>query len=275
MRVLVAIKRVPDPDNANKIRPSGDGKALDTSSVSEVTNPFDEFALETALRLTEDGRSPRDRLGEVVVVTLGATSAEMSLRAALALGADRAIRVEASDDDLDGHITALALAELARRLDPQLIVLGKQTVDGDTGQVGPQLAARLGWPQATMVSALSHEHGMLRATCDIDEGNVALMLHLPAVVTVDVRVVGGDRVRNTLTPVEFRYADGVRFASVPAIMRAKRKPLTVVPLREVTTHRPKVRYVGFESPPHRRPGCVHVTNISALLAKLRGEAKVV
>src|SRR6478735_2017933 len=132
VKVLVALKRVADPDNANKVKISPSGDAIDTSGLEWKINPFDEYALEAALRLTENGQAPKKREGEVVVVTLGPKDTETTLRAALATGADRALRVEAEDGALDGRVVAHALKKLIDAEKPDLVLLGKQAVDGDS-----------------------------------------------------------------------------------------------------------------------------------------------
>src|SRR3982751_1487026 len=140
VKILVPIKRVADPDNANKVRIGAGGQRVDTGNLEWKLNPFDEYALEAALRLNEDGKAPKQRLGEVVAVTVGPKETETSLRSALATGADRAIRVEANDEQLDGRLVALALRRLVEEEKPDLILMGKQAVDGDTNQVGQILA---------------------------------------------------------------------------------------------------------------------------------------
>jgi len=159
VKVLVALKRVADPDNANKVKVSPAGDALDTSGLEWKTNPFDEYALEAALRLTENGKAPKKREGEVVVVTLAPKEAETMLRAALATGADRAIRIEANDADLDGRLVAHALKAIALAEKPDLILLGKQAVDGDSNQVGQRLAELLDFPMATFAATIKEETG--------------------------------------------------------------------------------------------------------------------
>src|SRR5579859_101867 len=152
VKVLVTLKRVADPDNANKVKinaPAGGlAPKIETAGLEWKPNPFDEYAIETALRLTENGTNVKARLGEVVVVTFGPPEADQTLRGALATGCDRAIRVEATDDQLDGDIIARGLAKLAQDLKVDLVVVGNQSADAETAQVGPLLAEYLGWPQA-------------------------------------------------------------------------------------------------------------------------------
>lgn len=275
MKILVSVKRVADPDNANKIRVTGDGRQFDTSGLSETTNPFDEYALEAALRLTEDGRAPKERLGEVVVATLGPASSDATLRAALAMGADRGTRVEATDEALDGALVASALAALVRREQPDLVLLGKQAVDGDSNQVGQRLAELLDWPQATFAAVVKEEQdNALLVGRELDGGVGWLRLRLPAVVTVDLRIVTGRGVLSKHTPLDFSYRDGVRFTALPAIMKAKRKPLNLLQLNElVDAPGPSTSCLHREIPP-KRPGGRRVGSVSELVDCLVQDKKV-
>ena len=161
MKILVPLKRVADPDNANKVKIPAGGATIDTTGLEWKPNPFDEYALEAALRLTENGASPKVRKGEVVVVSFGPKEIEPTLRSALATGADRAIRVDAKDDQLDGALVARALKALVEKEKPDVVVMGKQAVDGDSNQVGQILAQHLGWPQATFAATILEEAGAL------------------------------------------------------------------------------------------------------------------
>ncbi len=265
MKVLVALKRVADPDNANKIKIPPSGEKIDTAGLEWKLNPFDDYALETALRLTENGKNPKARLGEVVVVTLGPKECETTLRAALATGADRAIRVEATDEELDGRIVAAALKTIIAEEKPDLVLMGKQAVDGDNNQVGQSVAELLDWPMATFAATITEEDG----------GVLTLKLGLPAVVTVDLRIVAPTSVYSAQTDRAHKYAEGVRFAALPAIMAAKKKPLVVKPLAEVAGGMSRTaHYSKFEPPPQRKAG-VKVQDVAELVAKLAGEAKVI
>ena len=277
MKVLVALKRVADPDNANKVKISPTGDAIDTTGLEWKTNPFDEYALEAALRLTENGKAPKKREGEVVVVTLGPKESETMLRAALATGADRAIRIETNDNELDGRLVAIALKAIVDSEKPDLILLGKQAVDGDSNQVGQRLAELLDYPMATFAATIKEETGALLVGREVDGGVLTLRVTLPAVVTVDLRIVAPTSVYSKLTQAEagFKHGDGVRFAPLPAIMAAKKKPLDVKTLAELvpgaalTTH-----YLKFERPPQRAAG-VKVKDVSELVEKLANVAKVI
>lgn len=273
MKILVPLKRVSDPDNANKVKPKGD--SVDTSGLEWKLNPFDEYALEAALRLTEDGKSPKERKGEVVVVTLGPKECDEKLRTALATGADRAIRVEANDEKLDGRMVARALASIVGEEKPDLIVMGKQAVDGDSNYVGQALAELLDYPMATFAATIKQEASGVLVGREVDGGLCTLRLGLPALVTVDLRIVAADSVYSTHTDPAFRYNEGVRFAALPAIMKAKKKPLDVKELAPLLGDTSLVSsYGGFESPPARKAG-VRVADVAELVGKLADEAKVI
>ena len=275
MKVLVALKRVADPDNANKVKISPSGDAIDTTGLEWKTNPFDEYALEAALRLTENGKAPKKREGEVVVVTLGPKECETMLRAALATGADRAIRIEANDAELDGRLVAIALKAIVDAEKPDLILLGKQAVDGDSNQVGQRLAELLDWPMATFAATIKEEEGALLVGREVDGGVLTLRVKLPALVTVDLRIVAPHSVFSKVTEAGFKYNDGVRFAPLPAIMAAKKKPLDVKTLAELVPGAAlTTRYLKFERPAQRAAG-VKVKDVSELVEKLANVAKVI
>ena len=275
MKILVALKRVADPDNANKVKIPPSGEQVDTTGLEWKINPFDEYALEAALRLTENGKLPKKREGEVVVVTLGPKETETTLRSALATGADRAIRVDATDDQLDGHLVAQALEAVVKEEKPDAVLMGKQAVDGDANQVGQLLAERLDWPMATFAATIREEDGALLVGREVDGGVLALRVKYPALVTVDLRVVAPVSVYSLKTDPSFQYNEGVRFAALPAIMQAKRKPLAVKSLSDlVGDSKPVTRYTRFEAPPQRAAGVV-VADVAELVNKLSTEAKVI
>ncbi|MBI4705100.1 MAG: electron transfer flavoprotein subunit beta/FixA family protein [Deltaproteobacteria bacterium] len=274
MKILVALKRVADPDNANKVKIPPTGDRVETTGLEWKPNPFDEYALEAALRLTENGKQPKVRAGEVVVVTFGPKETEITLRAALATGADRAIRVDADDAQLDGLLVARALKAIALQEKPDLIMTGKQAVDGDTNQVGQILAELLDWPMATFCGTLEEDKGGLRAGREVDGGVLYVRLQFPALVTVDLRVVAPTSTYSLATDRGMKYNDGVRFAALPAIMQAKRKPLAVKPLSElVGAPALVVKYLRFVAPPARKAGVI-VPDVEQLVGKLKNEAKV-
>jgi electron transfer flavoprotein beta subunit len=275
VKVLVPLKRVADPDNANKIKIAAGGNAVDTTGLEWKTNPFDEYALEAALRLTENGKTPKQRLGEVVVVTLGPKEAEQTLRAALATGADRAVRIDATDDALDGRLVALALQSIALAEKPDVVLLGKQAVDGDSNQVGQRLAEHLDWPMATFAATIREEAGALLVGREVDGGVLTLRVKLPAVVTVDLRIVSPTSVYSAQTDQAHKYSEGVRFAPLPAIMAAKKKPLEVKALADVTSGAVLTTKTNkFERPQARSAG-VKVKDVAELVEKLSTVAKVI
>ena len=272
MRILVPLKRVADPDNANKINVSP--AKIDTAGLEWKPNPFDEYAVETALRLTENGTSPKARLGEVIVVTFGPKETETTLRASLATGADRAIRVDATDDQLDGDLVARALKALVDKEKPDLVLLGKQEVEGDANQVGQLLAEYLGWTQATFAGSIKSEGDKaLLVGREVDGGTLNIKVTLPAVVTVDLRIVASLSVASMHSPGH-KYADGVRFAALMAIMGAKKTPLAEVKLADLTADGAlKIKYTSFEAPAGRKAG-IKVKTVQELVQKLKTEAKV-
>jgi electron transfer flavoprotein beta subunit len=274
VKILVALKRVADPDNANKIKIAPQGNAVDTTGLEWKVNPFDEYALEAALRLTENGKAPKQRIGEVVAVTLGPKECEQTLRAALATGADRAIRIDTTDDALDGRLVALALKSLVDAEKPDVVLLGKQAVDGDSNQVGQRLAELLDWPMATFAATIREEAGALLVGREVDGGVLTLRVGLPALVTVDLRVVSPQSVYSVHTDPSHKYGDGVRFAPLPAIMAAKKKPLDVKPLAEVVPGAALTSRVAKYERPAARSAGVKVKDVSELVDKLMNTAKV-
>ncbi len=272
MRILVPLKRVADPDNANKIKVSS--AKIDTKGLENKPNPFDEYAVEAALRLTENGASPKARLGEVLVVTFGPKDTDTTLRSALATGADRAVRVDATDDRLDGDLVARALKTLVEKEKPDLVLLGKQEVEGDSNQVAQLLAEYLGWPQATFAGSIKSEADKaLVVGREVDGGTLSVRVTLPAVVSVDLRIVAPTSVQSVHSPGH-KYAEGVRFAALMAIMAAKKKPLVEVKLADLASDATlKVTYASFEPPVARKSG-IKVKTVEELVQKLRTEAKV-
>jgi electron transfer flavoprotein beta subunit len=275
VKILVAVKRVSDPDNLNKIKLSPQGK-IDATGLEPKPSPYDEYALETALRLTENGTNPKQRQGEVVVVTFGPKEAEQMLRAMLGTGADRAIRVDATDEALDGDVVARGLKGLVDKEKPDLVLLGYQQAEHESNEVGQMLAEHLGWPQATFAGAIQSEDDKALLVGREVEGAVArVRVTLPAVVTVLDKIVHPKSVQSKHTPATHTYADGVRFAALMAIMAAKKKPLAEMKLADLGVDpAPKVRYGASEMPPKRAAG-VKVKDVKELVTKLKTEAKVV
>jgi electron transfer flavoprotein beta subunit len=275
VRILVPLKLVVDPDLSNKVRVTEDGRGLVVSGSERKVNPFDEYALEAALRLTEDGSNPRQRFAEIIVATLGNHEADVMLRAGLATGADRAIRVPSEDGELDAASVAHVLARLVSRESCDLVLMGKQSSDGDGNEVGQRLAAILGWPQVTFVSKITGlADSRLELEREVDDGLQRLRVSLPAVVTVDLRIVTPEAVRSHQTPADFQYSPGVRFAPLPAIMKARKKSLEIRTISELhALVRPILRHIHYEIPPARACGRI-VSSANELVSLLASEAKV-
>jgi electron transfer flavoprotein beta subunit len=250
VKILVAIKPVPNPDEKVKIRPDGSGIVLD--NIKMVINPFCEIAVEEALRIKEK------QGGEVVILTIGPKEGEQQIRTALAMGGDRAILVEA-EKGLDSLAVAKYMAKVAGQENPDLVIMGKQAVDGDANQVGQILAALLSWPQASFASKLEFVADGKKAhvTREVDGGLETIEVTLPAVVTTDLRL------------------NEPRYASLPGIMKAKKKELKVIPGASLGVDAaPKVRLVSL-APPKERGGGRKVADVAELVAKLKNEAKVI
>jgi electron transfer flavoprotein beta subunit len=277
LKILVPLKRTADPDNANKIKIAPGGAKISTDGMPDKPNPFDEYAVETALRLTENGTNPKVRSAgdSVVVVAFGSKETGPILRQALAMGSDSAQLYDATDETLDGDLVARAIVKVVEKEKPDLIVMGKQAVDGDSNQVGQLVAEMLGWPSATFAMSidLAADKKTVTVGREVDGGVVKLKLTLPAVITVDLRIVGPKAVVNNVTPATHAYADGPRYAPLPMIMAAKKKPLTEAPLASLGVETQlKSRYVSYELPPPRKAG-IKVKDVPELLQKLRSEAK--
>ncbi|BFM51399.1 electron transfer flavoprotein subunit beta/FixA family protein [Marinomonas sp. THO17] len=249
MKILVSVKRVIDYNV--KVRVKADQTAVDLTNVKMSMNPFCEIAVEEAIRLKEKGIA-----SEVVAVSIGSKACQETLRTALALGADRAIQVEA-EDDVDSLSVAKLLAKVAQEEAADLIIMGKQAIDSDNNQTGQMLAALLDYPQATFASEVVIENGEAQVTREIDGGLQTLAVTLPAVVTTDLRL------------------NEPRFASLPNIMKAKRKPLDVKTPADLGVEiRSNVSVVSVTPPPERAGG-IKVGSVTELVDKLKNEAKVV
>jgi electron transfer flavoprotein beta subunit len=275
VKVLVAVKRVADPENLNKVKVTAQG-AIDATGLEPKASPYDEYALETALRLTENGANTKQRLGEVVVVTFGPKASEQMLRAMLGTGADRAIRVEATDEALDGDIVARGLKALAEREKPDLILVGYQQAEHESNEVGQMLAEHLGWPQATFASTLrSEDDKAIVVGREVEGGTAEIRCELPAVVCVNDKSVHPKSVQSKHTAASHAYPDGVRFAALMAIMAAKKKPLAEIKLADLVPDAAlRVHYTKAELPPKRGAG-TRVKDVKELVAKLKTEAKVI
>ena len=271
MKILVPLKRVPDPELKTKIK---DG-AIDLSGANWVVNTFDEYAVETALRLLENGESGTRDGGEVVVVTIGPEDAAQQLRSALAMGADRAIRVDAEDKSLDSRVVVQVLSKIIEQEKPDLILMGKQAVDGDANQVGQMLAGKLGVPQATFAASveLAADKKSVLVGREVDTGVEYKRIPLPGVVTVDLRIVSPKAVKNHVTPDSHAYPEGPRYASLKGIMAAKKKPMEQKKLSDFgVTHAPAIKELSVVLPPPRAAGQI-VADVPTLVKKLVEEAK--
>ena len=249
MKVLVPVKRVVDYNV--KVRVKSDGSGVDTANVKMSMNPFDEIALEEAMRLKEAGK-----VTEVLAVSCGVAQCQETLRTAMAIGADRGILVETSEQ-LEPLAVAKLLKAVADKEQPQLIILGKQAIDDDCNQTGQMLAALLGWPQATFASKVVLEDNKVTVTREVDGGSETLVLTLPAIVTTDLRL------------------NEPRYVTLPNIMKAKKKPLDTVKPDELgvdcTARLTTLKIVE----PAKRSAGIKVPDVATLLAKLRNEAKVI
>lgn len=249
MKILVAIKRVVDYNV--KVRPTSDGKGVDIANAKKSINPFCEIAVEEAVRLKEANLAD-----EVVVVSVGSDAVQEQLRTAMALGADRAIQIK-SDSDLEPLAIAKALAAIVAQEQPGLVILGKQSIDGDNNQTGQMLAALTNLPQGTFASEVIVSDSDVKVTREVDGGLQTLSLSLPAIITTDLRL------------------NEPRYASLPNIMKAKRKPLAVTDLSELGIDaQPKVIITAIEAPAQRKAG-IKVASVEALVDKLKNEAKVI
>jgi electron transfer flavoprotein beta subunit len=270
------VKRVCDPDNANKVKVSGDGSAVTSDGLEWKPNPFDEYAVEAALRLNENA-AKNEKLGETIVVSFGPADVQQTMRQTLAMGADRGVLVQAEDKQLDSLVVARALKALVDKEKPELVLMGKQAVDGDSNAVGQMLAEMLGWPMATFAAGISTNDGgkTLSVEREVDTGVLTLKVKLPAVVTVDLRIVASGSVKNGATPETHKYNEGARYASLKGIMQAKKKPIEQLALAAVggdTTL--STTYTKFELPPARSGSTTFVESVDDLLDKLKNVAKV-
>ncbi len=253
MKVLVPVKRVIDYNV--KVRVKADGTGVDLANVKMSMNPFDEIAVEEAIRLKEAGKAE-----EIIVVSIGVKQAQETLRTALAMGADRAILIEASGDvntDIEPLAVAKLLAAVVRQEAPGLVLCGKQAIDNDMNATGQMLAALLGWSQATFISELSVDGDTATVTREVDGGLQSIRVKMPAIVTVDLRL------------------NEPRYASLPNIMKAKKKPMEEKTAADYGVDvTPRLTVVKTTEPAGRKAG-VKVGSVDELIAKLRDEAGVI
>ncbi|MBV8614198.1 MAG: electron transfer flavoprotein subunit beta/FixA family protein [Acetobacteraceae bacterium] len=249
MKIVVPVKRVVDYNV--KVRVKADGTGVETSGVKMSMNPFDEIAVEEAVRLKEKGVAT-----EIVAVSLGVAQCAETIRTALAMGADRGILVE-TDAELQPLAVAKLLKAIAEREQPRLVILGKQAIEDDMNATGQMLAALLGWPQGTFASKLSVEGDTITVTREVDGGLETVALNLPAIVTTDLRL------------------NEPRYASLPNIMKARKKPIAnVKPADLGVDPAPRLTLVRVSEPPKRQAG-KKVGSVAELVQKLKTEAKVI
>ena len=249
MKVLVSVKRVVDYNV--KVRVKSDGTGVETANVKMSMNPFDEIAVEEAMRLKEAGVAQ-----EVIAVSCGVAACQETLRTALAIGADRAILVESSEA-LEPLAVAKLLKAVCEKEKPQIVIMGKQAIDDDSNQTGQMLAALLGWPQATFASKVKVAEGKAEVTREVDGGLETVSIKLPAVITTDLRL------------------NEPRYVTLPNIMKAKKKALeNLKPDALGVDVKPRLATLKVTDPPKRKAG-IKVPDAAALVDKLRNDAKVI
>lgn len=276
MKILVPVKRVADPDNANKVKISADGTHVTADDLQWKPNPFDEYAVETALRILEDGVGSGNLRGEVVVASIGTDETTQQVRQCLAMGADRGILVSGDDEQLDATVVARTLKALVDKEQPNVVILGKQAVDGDSNQVGQILAGMLDWPQATFGGQIETDAELSQAKMirEVDGGSATTTVKFPAVLTVDLRIVTPQGVKNNVSADDKEYQEGPRYASLRGIMKAKKKPIDTYSLEDLSVDTTRlVNTVSYSAPPARSAGVI-VETVEELVQKLKDEAKV-
>ncbi len=249
MKILVAVKRVLDYNV--KARVNAEGTGIDLANVKMSMNPFDEIAVEEALRIKESGKAD-----EVIAVSMGVSQSQETIRTALAMGADRGILVE-TDEELQPLAVAKLLAAIAAREQPGLVIVGKQAIDDDSNQTGQMFAALMDWPQATFASEVEVNGDKMKVTREVDGGLESIDVSLPALITTDLRL------------------NEPRYAKLPNIMKAKKKPLDVLSPAELEVDiAPRLKVIKVEEPEQRKAGEI-VGSVADLVDKLKNEAKVI
>ena len=249
MKILVAVKRVVDFNI--KVRVKADGSGMETANLKMSMNPFDEIAVEEAVRLKEAGAA-----SEIVAASMGPGACQETLRSAMAMGADRAILIQ-TDAELQPLAVAKLLAAIVKKENPRLVILGKQAIDDDSNQTGQMLAALTGWPQGTFASKVKLTEGGVEVTREIDGGLETVALKLPAVITTDLRL------------------NEPRYVTLPNIMKARKKPMETLKPEDLGVDcTPRLKTLKVQEPPKREAG-VKVADVKELVAKLRSEAKVI
>ena len=248
MKALVCVKRVVDYNVKIRVKP--DNSAVDLANVKMSMNPFDEIAVEEAIRMKEAGI-----VEEIIAVSMGEAKSQETIRTALAMGADRGILVE-SDEDLQPLALAKMLKAIVEKEEPGIVVLGKQAIDGDNNQTGQMLAALLGWPQGTFASKVEKDGDTLKVTREVDAGLQVVTMPLPAIITADLRL------------------NEPRFVKLPEIMKAKRKPLEVVSLEELGVSVENNLAVSDYTPPPTRSKGIVVDDTGQLVSELKNRGLI-
>ena len=249
MKILVAVKRVIDYNV--QIRVKEDGTGVVTDNVKMSTNPPDDNAIEEAVKIKEAGKAT-----EIIAITVGEEKSQDTVRKALAVGADRGILIK-TEGTVEPLAVAKALQKIVEKEKPDLVFMGKQAIDDDCNQTGQMLSALLNWPQATFASKIEVKEKTLEVTREIDEGLETIEVNVPAIITCDLRL------------------NEPRYASLPNIMKAKKKPLEILTAEELGIDtKPRVQQIKVEEPPKRKAG-IKVANVAELVSKLKNEAKVI
>ena len=249
MKILVAVKRVIDYNV--QVRVKEDGTGVVTDNVKMSSNPPDDNAIEEAVKIREAGKAT-----EIIAITVGEEKSQDTVRKALAVGADRGILIK-TEGAVEPLAVAKALQKIVEKEKPDLVFMGKQAIDDDCNQTGQMLSALLNWPQATFASKIEVKEKTLEVTREIDEGLETIEVNVPAIVTCDLRL------------------NEPRYASLPNIMKAKKKPLEILTAEELGIDtKPRVQQIKVEEPPKRKAG-IKVANVAELVSKLKNEAKVI
>ncbi|MDC0235782.1 electron transfer flavoprotein subunit beta/FixA family protein [Candidatus Pelagibacter sp.] len=249
MKILVAVKRVIDYNV--QVRVKEDGTGVVTDNVKMSSNPPDDNAIEEAVKIKEAGKAT-----EIIAITVGEEKSQDTVRKALAVGADRGILIK-TEGTVEPLAVAKALQKIIEKEKPDLVFMGKQAIDDDCNQTGQMLSALLNWPQATFASKIEVKEKTLEVTREIDEGLETIEVNVPAIVTCDLRL------------------NEPRYASLPNIMKAKKKPLEILTAEELGIDtKPRVQQIKVEEPPKRKAG-IKVANVAELVSKLKNEAKVI
>ena len=249
MKILVAVKRVIDYNV--QVRVKEDGTGVVTDNVKMSSNPPDDNAIEEAVKIKEAGKAT-----EIIAITVGEEKSQDTVRKALAVGADRGILIK-TEGTVEPLAVAKALQKIVEKEEPDLVFMGKQAIDDDCNQTGQMLSALLNWPQATFASKIEVKEKTLEVTREIDEGLETIEVNVPAIVTCDLRL------------------NEPRYASLPNIMKAKKKPLEILTAEELGIDtKPRVQQIKVEEPPKRKAG-IKVANVAELVSKLKNEAKVI